>query len=357
VLAVDDEEEFLELEQLYLGRSDMAVTLCGSARSALDELARGDYDMIVSDYQMPDINGVEFLKMVRKSGSDVGFILFTGKGREDVAIDALNAGANYYIQKGADLQSQFALLVGIVEEVQRARVSSKALAESERLLRISNRRLDLLGSITRHDTLGGVIAAEAFVELARSEADPVKAQTYLSKAKTSLEKARVIIEVARTYQINGAMDIKWDSLRSVLDRSSKSVHMNGVTYSNTTNDWQILVDPLLEMVCANIITNSVRHGRNVTKIVARSELVDDGLDLIIEDDGCGIAEEDKERIFGLLTPAGAPHGLAIARRILEAEMIQIREAGTCGSGARFVLHFPDGLFKRTSSMRVGGQQG
>jgi len=352
VLAVDDEPQFLELEQLHLASHHVDVTTSESARAAIHELAHRDFDVVVSDYQMPDINGIDFLKMVRRSGSDVGFVLFTGKGREDVAMSALNEGANYYIQKGADMESQFALLAGIVEEIQRGRAASSALVESERLLRISNQRMDLLGSITRHDTMGGVMVAEGFIELAKSEADPEAAQAHMSKAKASLEKVRGIIEIARTYQINGAMNIKWDSMGSVLDRAAASVQMEGVTYSSKAEDWMILVDPLLEMVCANILSNSVRHGRNATKVVASSEQRNDGLDLIIEDDGCGIAIEDKERIFNLQTPAGVPHGLSIARRILDAEMIQIREDGTQGTGARFVLHFPDGLYKKRPLTRI-----
>jgi DNA-binding response OmpR family regulator len=345
VLIVDDEPAFLELEQLYLGKSGLTTTPCESASEAIDELKGGDYDIVVSDYQMPDIDGIDFLKALRKSGYNVGFVLFTGQGREDVAIDALNEGANYYIQKGTDMRSQFTLLAKIIDEIWRAQTSLKALVESERMLSIVNDRLDLLGSITRHDIRNEVSLANGYIEIAETETDPARARECLSKAKTATSKVIAILEIARTYQINGTMNIKWASLNSTLENAIASVPMSEVTYTCNTYDWTILVDPMLEMVCANIFSNSVKHGRNLSKIDVSCREGADGLDLIIEDDGGGISPGKKNLIFNSLTPAGAPHGLTIARRILRAERITLDETGTYGKGARFVLHFPVGLYK------------
>ncbi len=61
----------------------------------------------VSDDQMPAMDGIEFLKAVRGWGDKTPFIIFTGKGREDVVIEALNTGADFYLQKGGEPKSQF----------------------------------------------------------------------------------------------------------------------------------------------------------------------------------------------------------------------------------------------------------
>ena len=65
-------------------------------------MAGVDYEVIVSDYQMPGMNGIEFLKRLRSQLGHIPFILFTGRGREEVAIEALNCGADFYLQKGGD---------------------------------------------------------------------------------------------------------------------------------------------------------------------------------------------------------------------------------------------------------------
>jgi Signal transduction histidine kinase len=108
VLYVDDETPLLEQGRLFLeGMGEFAVSPAQSVADARDMLANRPFDIIISDYQMPEMNGIEFLKYVRKQYADIPFILFTGRGREEVVIEALNNGVEFYIQKGGDLLPQF----------------------------------------------------------------------------------------------------------------------------------------------------------------------------------------------------------------------------------------------------------
>ena len=108
ILYVDDESAMLEIGKLFLERGgQFSVDIISSARDALVLMATKNYDAIVSDYQMPEIDGIEFLKKVRSSGKTIPFILFTGRGREEIVIQALNEGADFYLQKGGEPVSQF----------------------------------------------------------------------------------------------------------------------------------------------------------------------------------------------------------------------------------------------------------
>ncbi len=98
------------------------------------QLKMTSYDAIVSDYQMPEIDGIGFLKWVRESLGDIPFILFTGKGREDVVIEAINNGADFYLQKGGDPKSQFAELGHKIKKAVDQRHAEKALKGSEQRL-------------------------------------------------------------------------------------------------------------------------------------------------------------------------------------------------------------------------------
>ena len=99
ILVVDDEPTLLELNRIYLERSgDLQVETTSSAVQGLDMLSRAPYDAIVADYEMPEMNGIAFLKEVRNRGMGIPFIIFSGRGREEVIIDALNSGAEFYIQ-------------------------------------------------------------------------------------------------------------------------------------------------------------------------------------------------------------------------------------------------------------------
>jgi DNA-binding response OmpR family regulator len=101
VLYVDDEPALLNIARLFLERTgEFQVTTAPSAEDGLAET--GHYDVIVSDYQMPDRDGISFLKLLRGRGDTTPFIIFTGRGREDVVIEAFDSGADFYIQKGGD---------------------------------------------------------------------------------------------------------------------------------------------------------------------------------------------------------------------------------------------------------------
>lgn len=135
VLYVDDERDLLELGKLFLEQSpEFHVEIALSAKEALELPAIQSFDAIVSDYQMPDMNGIEFLKAVRGKFGDVPFILFTGRGREDVVIDAINNGADFYLQKGGDVKSQFAELSHKIRQAVARRRAEHSLVESEKRL-------------------------------------------------------------------------------------------------------------------------------------------------------------------------------------------------------------------------------
>ncbi len=111
ILYVDDEEALLEITKIFLeGTGAFSVDTAGSAPEALGLMQTNAYSAIVSDYEMPGMNGIEFLQTVRMDSPDLPFIIFTGRGREDVVIEALNCGASYYLQKGGDPKAQFAEL-------------------------------------------------------------------------------------------------------------------------------------------------------------------------------------------------------------------------------------------------------
>ena len=100
VLHVDDDSSFLEVTKQILmmaGNFEIDHALC--VDEAFQKLATGNYDVIISDYEMPQKDGLQFLKELREQKNELPFIIFTGKGREEVAIHALNLGVDYYVNK------------------------------------------------------------------------------------------------------------------------------------------------------------------------------------------------------------------------------------------------------------------
>jgi len=132
VLYVDDETALLDIGKIYLEKTgDFFVTTIDSAPAALSLLRTEKFDAIISDYLMPDMDGLEFLKQVRLHFGQIPFILFTGRGREEVVILALNSGADYYLQKGGNPQAQFAELSHKIRTAVERRSTEKAFRENQ----------------------------------------------------------------------------------------------------------------------------------------------------------------------------------------------------------------------------------
>ena len=145
LLYVDDEPNLLEIGQIFLeSTGEFNVRTVMSGEEALAELAKNTYDAIVADYQMPGMDGIELLKNARRSYGDIPFILFTGRGREEVVIEAINNGADFYLRKGGDPKAQFAELAHQVRQIMTRRSAEQALRESEQRLKESEDRYRIL---------------------------------------------------------------------------------------------------------------------------------------------------------------------------------------------------------------------
>lgn len=135
ILIVDDDKEFLRITKAYLADEDpiFEVVTANSAQNALLRLEDPSehFDAVISDYQMPRMNGLELLARLRQNNNLVPFIIFTGHSREEIAIRALNLGADYYLAKGGDPQSQYTELTHIIRSTISSRWMYNALRESE----------------------------------------------------------------------------------------------------------------------------------------------------------------------------------------------------------------------------------
>jgi len=119
VLLVDDEPSLLDVTKEFLEQQgeSFQVDTAPSAEEALQRLSEEDYDVVVSDYKMHEMNGLEFLSHLRKKDRKTPFILLTGRGGEEIAAVALREGANDYIIRGKNLDSTLTELVHSIKRV------------------------------------------------------------------------------------------------------------------------------------------------------------------------------------------------------------------------------------------------
>ena len=135
ILHVDDEPDFTDLAATYLQREDdrFSVHTERSASDGLDRLAEERFDCIISDYDMPGRDGIEFLEAVRDDHPELPFILFTGRGSEEVASEAISTGVTDYLQKDSGTDQYAILRNRVVNAVDRHRVDRESQRMRERM--------------------------------------------------------------------------------------------------------------------------------------------------------------------------------------------------------------------------------
>jgi two-component system NtrC family sensor kinase len=156
VLHVDDEVNLLKVAKEVLEKEGpFQVDTASSVEEATGRMKHETYDVVVSDYRMPGKDGLEFLKELRQEGNTIPFIILTGRGMEEVAVQALNLGADHYVNKRINPEMMFSELAhDIRKAVERKRANLAAWNRQERLRAIFNSSpnpimiIDLQGNIT-----------------------------------------------------------------------------------------------------------------------------------------------------------------------------------------------------------------
>lgn len=131
ILYVDDEPVLLKVSKEYLESYGFIVDTAITGVAALDKISQNFYDAVIADYQMPGMNGIDLLKHIRRKNPDIPYILFTGKGQEEVVIEAIESGADFYVQKGGRPAPQFRELTHKVRIAVNRRKQSRTLADNE----------------------------------------------------------------------------------------------------------------------------------------------------------------------------------------------------------------------------------
>jgi PAS domain S-box-containing protein len=140
ILHVEDDPDFASLTADFLEIEDDRFTVSAATDSneGLERLAAEEFDCIVSDYDMPEDNGIEFLSSVRERNPDIPFILFTGKGSEEVASEAISAGVTDYLQKDIGSEQYELLANRIVTAVEQYRTEHELERQNDLFSKAQN---------------------------------------------------------------------------------------------------------------------------------------------------------------------------------------------------------------------------
>ncbi len=222
----------------------------------------------------------------------------------------------------------------------------KRTQDAQSALRNANTKLGLLSGITRHDILNQIQVLMMISTLLREKmGDDQEAQTPLRVMDDVIATMEGQISFTREYELLGAKTAKWMNIATLVTEVAEGTGFRHITTEVTTGNLEIFADPLLKRAVFNLFDNAVRHGETVTSMRFSFRTDGDKGILIVEDNGCGVAENMKEKIFLQKTGKNTGYGLFLVQEILSITGITIRETGQEGVGARFEIGVPEANYR------------
>jgi len=218
--------------------------------------------------------------------------------------------------------------------------------KSEDALAQANRKLNLLSSITRHDIINQILILKGFLSLLKNKTEDPLLLDFINRSDRATRNIEHQIIFTRDYQDMGVKSPLWQSVKNTIISARGVLTMGNVTIDIDRTDLEVFADPLFDKVFYNLIDNSLKYGgENLRTIRIITQELENALLITCEDDGIGIADDDRAHLFERGFGKHSGFGLFLSREILSITGISIEETGTTGSGARFTLMVPRGMYR------------
>jgi signal transduction histidine kinase len=358
VLLVDDSDTDRALARYCLQDVpdvDYAVTEADTAEAGLERLRGGDYDVVLLDWNLGSMDGLEVLRAARAAGSRVPVLMLTGRGGRDVDVAAMEAGAADYLPKS---QLSPALLERAIRyAVNQAAILGRLEARTEELRR-SNEDLERFASAVGHDLRNPMVTIAGTAELLglqyKGRLDP-RADHMLDRLIAGVTRLDHLISDLLAYaRVNGPPvhqdEVSLDAcLDTALVELEAHITATGAVVHRTPLPRVRGSRTLLTQVLANLLANALKFtaGRPPLVEVTGGVREDGWVEVRVRDHGRGIHKDDLERIFAVFqrgrevreTP-GTGIGLAVCRRIAERHGGTVTVASEEGAGSTFRLVLP-----------------
>ncbi|HTV80163.1 MAG TPA: ATP-binding protein [Steroidobacteraceae bacterium] len=356
ILIVDDEEPLVDALCTSLSMKGYATTGYHSAKKAVAEVSPGEFDLVLTDLSMPEMDGITLLRLLRDVDATLCGVVMTGHGSIDSAVSAMQTGAVNYIQKPFKIGSILKVISQALE-AREARLQEAAAKQRDREylseLEAANQQLETFAHSVAHDLRSPLHAIDGFCELYLSEyADSIsdEGRNLLEHVTTAAQRMSQLIvdllafcESSKRPLARGPVEIG--------DLVARVVSQLAATAPERTVDWRIGelprcdADPsLLEQVFVNLLSNALKFtGGRVPAVIEAGTLERGGERLFfVRDNGVGFDMEQAGRLFEAFTRLhsasafeGTGIGLSIVRNIVERHGGRIWAESALGAGATF----------------------
>jgi signal transduction histidine kinase/GNAT superfamily N-acetyltransferase len=247
-------------------------------------------------------------------------------------IFSLPEGSSETVLVSAALLPEKRVIITFVEITRRV--------HAEKALKAVNDKLKLLSRISHdhlHRTVDQMVET---VENADTHCNDTVARGFFNQMRALALLLTRQLFLSESYKNLGNSPPAWLGVQQILESGNPALTSGSVSVRFWTERLEIYADPLLKDVLIHLAENAISHGIKIKNLIVTYHKTHEGLDLILEDDGIGIPEDKKQRIFEYDEGGHAGIGLFICREILGVTGITITETGREGNGARFVIHVP-----------------
>lgn len=389
VLIVDDEPEILDLMENLLEMEGFGVLRAESGEEAL-KIAKGkSLSVVISDYRMPGMNGIELITELNKSHSGVPMIIATGYADVNIAIEAINKGGAYKLFKKpwdpfdlvqeiklaieysysekirreleSELQNQNDILEvkvlqrtseldKVIKELQEA---NDTITETYQHLLQSDKlaTMGLMAGTVAHDIANPltVVISRARMLLMKDDIEESLSENLNIIVRNSLKIDRLIRSITR-FAKKSSMEFSHFNIEEVIQEVllmfSKAIKMKTVEVEENYDQYSVNVwgEPnQLEQVFTNLVQNAIQAMDSNGKLSINTKSIRGYLRVTIEDTGPGIPKDKLDDIFEAFYTTkeeGTGLGLNICKRIIHEHSGEISVVSELGKGTIFTIDLP-----------------
>ncbi|HSY43979.1 MAG TPA: response regulator [Candidatus Acidoferrum sp.] len=337
ILIVDDETAQMKALCNTLQDHNYKTVGFSSAKAALAELEKTEFDLLLSDLMMPEMNGIELLQAAKKKSPNLVCIIMTGEGTIATAVEAMKSGALDYILKPFKLSAILPVLERALS-VRNLRLENAALArrveERTAELEVANKELEAFSYSVSHDLRAPLRHIIGFTDLLTQaeSGSPEQNKRYLGLISTAAKQMNQLIDDLLDFSRNSRVEIRQtqvnlqDLVEKILQDLQPETSNRNIVFEKKSLPSVQGDASLLRQVFSNLILNAVKYSRkrDAAKIeIGCAEKTKNEVTIYVRDNGVGFDMKYADKLFGVFQRLhgqdefeGTGIGLANVRRIV-----------------------------------------
>jgi signal transduction histidine kinase len=282
---------------------------------------------------------VQNAQIIKSKLSDIPIVLKVKHQRKDSSVFYVEASVIKLVLNGKPAWVSFER--SIPRTTGEFHDLSVELQESSQKISAMNEKLRVVGSVTRHDVKNklSIINANVYLLKKKLGGDP-ELSKYLDAISNAVTSSDKLFEFSRIYEKIGAEQLTEVNVGECFNEAVALLpSLVGVEVVNECQNLTVIADSLLRQLFYNLLDNSSKHGVKATRVSLRFSKLENGLKLYYEDNGVGISDENKLRLFteSFTTGNGSGLGLRLAKKMVDVYGWSIAETGVAGEGVRFEI--------------------